>query len=1418
MGLLSALAICGAALVIGAGIAFICDELSQDEIRRQDELKSEYNNYEKKKRAEYRNTCRYYENLRNDADDKYSEAISEYTIELIKQRKIENQATFDKIVKMYNEQYEEKKKLLDECHNIVTLGEKSIETQQNSYVRFKSIKSTLISLQEAIYKLEAYLKYLKNYKAKLDNTFDSSGEILEPFSMTLPKDYPYEGKLYLLKKDSFDNHRLIWESTGSINLSTSDYELFDSYDNNTTLPFMVQISSKGYQFLSLTKGLLKNSIGGTIGIDAEVSEVSRNTIKLHYLGNQYLPIKILRSDLLNQQRRTPVGSNLHVYIKDYDFALKKTIWVSEKMSDGLSIAQFDKIALLQTNEERKELYDYLKENDLLDEDDEWRISPIRNDDKELMGIIMQIGHSYAFKAFFEKISDDNLVLRYGGMLPQEELLSFDDVFVTTNVTVDCYSPNQVQNNLQQYENYFEECQKLQMYLIGEFTLQYSMMANSPTSVYINQWTEITNRLVELLSYGSHIKISVLEWKYLHLQDAGKYTILFIDEPEKIIQFVKEEEEKNRRRFFIELQGEETCKIQCDIIENDDEIKLRLHDIIDNNTLIDNNFVLDMYSVAFPYAENQHAHAFSMFKEGRVVNEEIKTAIINTSEMLYKDNGYRINELFNKKIQTNEKQLDAVTRAFGEERFFLIQGPPGTGKTTVIKELILQQLNRSPKSRILVVSQANVAVDNVLRGISEISKISEHIEDTQIVRCGSQDKIADDIEYFSFDKKYEQYLHNLKNKPPKDEEVFGLRKKWLDIVNNKDNNSLIGECLLSCYQIIGATCVGLESRHYGLNNMEFDLVIIDEAGKALAGELLIPINHAKKVIIIGDHKQLPPVINTALYKGGDLKYDDIVEEDQQVDFLNRSFFQRLYENCPNNLKCMLNVQFRMPPVIANLVNMFYDGELKTGSNCYSKIPMFCNSHLLFVDMKDEPDYKENDKKSNGTSASPYNDKEVEAAIAIATKIRKYYKGRIVIITPYKKQKYNLIKRFKASDCENVCINTIDAFQGDEENVVIYCTTRSVKPTRYFSDSARLNVAFSRSKNTLIFLGSSTYLNSYPKKHILRKVSDYLTQNAKIIQYKDWVQEDFDLQFVSSADILINTDTTNTVNETTTLPIPSSFFDEINTPCVSTQSFCQACGKELNEGENVLCEKCITKSETNMCKCCGEIIYLSFYDKYIHGDSPKELCCKCSVAICSECQKKFYIQNHKKQDLLNRSKKLLCSDCQKKFRQIVYHYPCDECGTEITLTYDRQKQLIDNGKHLPTVCFDCQKKLNEIVYRHFCDKCGTEITLTYAIKKRILMQGKNLPTICSDCKEKGNEMIRIGVCCVCHEPIFQKRYIYEKHKDTINTKMHKECSNKVYQTKKCSRCNKSFSITYGEKEYFEKKRLSLPKKCKDCRKSQ
>lgn len=80
-----------------------------------------------------------------------------------------------------------------------------------------------------------------------------------------------------------------------------------------------------------------------------------------------------------------------------------------------------------------------------------------------------------------------------------------------------------------------------------------------------------------------------------------------------------------------------------------------------------------------------------------------------------------------------------------------------------------------------------------------------------------------------------------------------------------------------------------------------------------------------------------------------------------------------------------------------------------------------------------------------------------------------------------------------------VNTIDAFQGDEAEIVLYCTTRAIKRTRYFSDVARLNVALSRAKNDLLIIGSLKYLKSYGSSHILYNIADYIEKKGEVIRY-------------------------------------------------------------------------------------------------------------------------------------------------------------------------------------------------------------------------------------------------------------------------------------------------------------------------------
>lgn len=1388
-------------MVAAAAVSFICDELSEQEKQRQRKMQNEYHEYEYRRRQEYRQTCSYYENARQQSEEEYRHAIRQYQLELIEKRKRENRNVYNQIQNFLNEQYLEKEKLLNECIEIQHLCEKSIDKQQNTFLRFKSIKTTLVSLEEAVYKLEAYLEYLSNYKSRFTATFEESGEVLEPFSMTLPKSYPYEGQLIFLSKEDSVNGGYVFEEAGYIRIEQSDIKAMEQCGTTVKLPFMMYKSKTGKKYLSLSRGMLKNSIGGTLGIDTEVKEIKHKYIRLLFMGNEYIRISISKDCLINQRRKTPVGSNLHVYISDYDYALKKQIKVSEKVGDGLSIAQFDSIIMLQTLTERNEFFAYLEKNNLLDEDDEWRIAPVWDENKKILeGIIMQVGNEYAFKAFFEEIETGKLALRYRGMIEREQFISFDDVFVTTNVTVDCLSP--VQDDLSEHELLFEECQKLQLYLISEFMTQSKMMKNSPMTVYLNQWTEITNRLIELMEYGGHFSLNICEIDSIRIIGEN-FTILYIDNESSLKKFIEKENGKGRYRFFIQYSDYE--KLQCWIQNIDDQISIKVKGEIATGDLIERNFILDLYSIAVPYVERQHANALDSFREGRVVNENLKIALINIKDETYSDNGFRIAKFYNNNICANDAQVEAVIRSFAEEKIFMIQGPPGTGKTTVIKELILQELNRESNSKILVVSQANVAVDNVLRGIVEIIKETHFIESGQIVRCGTADKIADDIEDYSFENKYSFYNQKLKNSSVLDETVRTLREKWITIIENKDNSDVVGECLLGCFQIIGATCVGLENRHYGLSGMEFDLVIIDEAGKALAGELLIPINRAKKTIIIGDHKQLPPVINPALYKGGEIEYKDVVEEEQQEDFLNRSFFQRLYEECPNTMKCMLKTQFRMPPVIANLVNIFYDGQLETGENCYSKKPLFLGNNLIFIDMKNDVKYVETQNSYDGKrQGSPYNVEEVEATKKIVEKIRRYYDKRIVIITPYKKQKFMLQKAFND---RNVWVNTIDAFQGDEEDIVIYCTTRAKKQTKYFSDSARLNVAFSRARNTLIFLGSSDYLRSYPETHILHQVSKYMIQNACVVNFEEWVKSDFDLKYDQTY--------FQKMPQYRIIPLTEidaqRFFESV-TKKTQAERKCGCCGRPLEEDEKILCGTCILRSETVKCQCCDAEIPYSFYEKYVLRTKSMVVCENCLEVTCQECGEVLFIVKKKYEKLIGTGRKCLCINCQKKYAEKI-NLHCKECDKEFQITFAQKRKSEEMGKSLYNLCDDCVRLYREPIVRK-CTQCGAEIKSKYSFLKKLESEGKKPYNICSECREQGNRLMPIGTCEACGNAILQKAYIIKKF-GKGDHRLHPECRERVYLPCSCKKCGKAFDITYGEKESYESKGLNLPKKCKECR---
>lgn len=1402
-----------AILTIAAGIAFVCDELSSEEQRRQDQMRREHKEYERRKQQEYRDAHEYFRQERQHDENAYQEQLRTYQVELLQKRKDANRLAFQQMLQIWELQYADKEKLLEQCREIVRQVSTIIQGKQHSYTRFNSMKSTLISLQEAVYKLEAYLRYMDGIKIDMEILFESEGALAEPFSMVLPEDYPYDGKVIELKKSDFSGYRYECSYIGPIFLDRSENELFDQNCSTLSLPFMVHTARNGRQYLSLSRGLLKNSIGGIIGLDMEVVKVNSKYIILRFANNPYISVRIAKRDLINPNRRTPIGSSLHVFVTDYEFALNGWISVSEKAADGMSIAHFDTVPLLQSSTEHSQLRKYLEDNRLLEETDEWRIGPRMDADRNLTGLVFQKGTHYAIETSFEDIGNSQLVLRYNGLLPAEDFISFDDPFVAANVTLNCYPHQKVLNDPGSYTTFFEECSKLRLYLTREYSIQRKILARSPMSIYLDQWLEVTNRLIEHQAYGSHLILKVDEWKPSQVK-GGLCTLLHVENESEFRRFLEHEAGKHRDFFFIEITDENgISRLPCRAFSAESYgMWVRVSGLISESVILEQEFSFDLYSLCRSYTEQQQVNAFRMFKEGRVASVEIMTAILNTGAYQYTDAGHHITALFNSNIQNNASQLTAITRAFSEKHFFLIQGPPGTGKTTVIKELILQQLQTNPAARILVVSQANVAVDNVLRGIA-----SSYAHPVQIVRCGNTERISQDIEKYAFKEKYETYMNQLRSEELPDPKTQALRKKWIRIIDESEHTDFVGECLLNCFQIIGATCLGLENRHFGLSGMEFDLVVIDEAGKALAGELLIPINRAKKVVIIGDHMQLPPVIAPELYQGGEVQYDDIVDQKQQNEFTMRSFFQRLYEDCPEESKCMLNTQFRMPPVIANLIStFFYNGQLENGENCIHKKPMFLQHHLIFVDMKDEPNYHEKqDIYESGKKSGPYNDKELEAAAAVVRRIRDHYAERIVVITPYKKQKAMLISHFKQEDLmNNVWINTIDAFQGDEADIVLYCTTRSRRITDYFSDHARLNVAFSRARNTLIFLGSSSYLKMYPKDHVLQKIHAYLADHAAVVPYAQWDQIDllYDVGFRDEA---------KCQNSSMPLPIPNDFFQEQHTQSVSEQS-CMACGKVLTGEEYGLCPACITKIEDrHHCQHCGKTILLSYYDIYLNNVPVPELCADCQdthyeATECTECGKHFYIQHEQKEELLYAQEDILCPACESYANTLIYAGNCNHCFHKVHITRRERKRRNAQNRYLPLFCPECEEQSRQTIVAGTCKQCHQSIIINYQQRWNLEAQNKPMPVYCNICRKRLKERITVGICEVCNHDITINGLQYDAQ-PYWNYRYCKDCRNAVAKFEICTQCGNLFEIKYGEKQYFEEKGFYLPKKCKNCRKS-
>lgn len=472
---------------------------------------------------------------------------------------------------------------------------------------------------------------------------------------------------------------------------------------------------------------------------------------------------------------------------------------------------------------------------------------------------------------------------------------------------------------------------------------------------------------------------------------------------------------------------------------------------------------------------------------------------------------------------NEKQLEAVTKSVLSKDLALIQGPPGTGKTTVIAEIIWQEIRKNPECRILLTSQTNLAVDNALERLQGQAGIRP-------VRIGKPDKLEPEGRRFSLpimdswaqdsknsdDNATRIWIDRIVTKISNDPKYSSAVSSWKKELEAKDKHSRteFSRLYKTNVNLVAATCSICGSRDFmesysdmfGGNersDMFFDVVIMDEASKATPLEMAVPLVLGKKIIVIGDHKQLPPMmdentIDSALEKIGK---KDIAEKLQKAE----SQFKRLFEAAAKVRKTIvatLDTQYRMHEQIMNTIKQFYQeelaatGGLKCGITDTMDIPDLSNkgsrwhgitlhpiiqpsTHAVWIDVHTPETYLSPGYKNEGElKAIDLVLKALQQADGYSEFIdaqKKTEDKEIGIITFYSAQSREIKKKYKG---KNYRMDVVDRFQGMERNIIIVSTVRSNPKNNigFAKEIERINVAFSRARRLLIVVGNKRQFES------------------------------------------------------------------------------------------------------------------------------------------------------------------------------------------------------------------------------------------------------------------------------------------------------------------------------------------------------
>lgn len=525
-----------------------------------------------------------------------------------------------------------------------------------------------------------------------------------------------------------------------------------------------------------------------------------------------------------------------------------------------------------------------------------------------------------------------------------------------------------------------------------------------------------------------------------------------------------------------------------IIEIDEKQTIRLNK---NKTFEDKK---QKYNIAYDYTIeeillNKRKSALNQLKSG---NTQIPYLLrkINEPSVLKDFTLKDIDNIDNKDLDNNQKE--AVQKAISlasESEFMLIQGPPGTGKTTTIVEIIKNILKDKKRNKILISSQSNQALDNVLE------KICDDNENIKVLRIGrDKNKISEKAQLYTEEKVLDQIINDTikRIKSSNIEDRFKhLQKDFLEKIQTvsskvhlSDKNGIdyeIGNIFLKHINVFFGTLLGISSIK-DFRSTIFNMAIVDESGRATLSELLVPIIKSNKFALVGDQKQLAPVIDDDVFSK--LKNDNSDIENIKTSFFER-IFNRMEKDKKHLFKHILTTNYRSEDKICQLYNnAFYDGILKTSDNIIRNHNLSKYTSSVVVVSTSDIEKREEEQKGTGKINRLNAEIIKNILLEIFEGINNNNLNKTIgIITPYKAQAgflkeylYNNINDFKD---RNIDIGTVDSFQGSDRDYIIYDSVRSQKNPRgnkidFIADEKRLNVSLSRAKELLIIVGDINFL--------------------------------------------------------------------------------------------------------------------------------------------------------------------------------------------------------------------------------------------------------------------------------------------------------------------------------------------------------